>query len=170
MFGPTSVHFLIMALFFGLLAWAVLTDVEALRIPNRICLALVGLYPAHVLASGVAVDWPGALLVAAAVFVLGLVPFATGWVGGGDVKLMAATALWVGPASFSLFALVTSVVGGIIAVLMLSKVRFVVALVAEAIGCGAIRDVVLGRAIPYGVAIAAGGCTVGARMLVEAGG
>ena len=48
MFGPTSVHLLVLALFFGLLAVAVLTDVEALRIPNRLCLALVGIYPAHV--------------------------------------------------------------------------------------------------------------------------
>ncbi len=97
MFGPTSVHLLVMALFFGLLAVAVLTDVETLRIPNRLCLALVAIYPAHVLASPVAVDWPGALMLAVAVFAAGLVPFAAGWVGGGDVKLMAATALWVGP-------------------------------------------------------------------------
>jgi prepilin peptidase CpaA len=110
MFDPTSVHFLVMALFFGLLTVAVLTDVEALRIPNRLCLALG---PAHLLASPVAVDWPGALMLATAVFVVGLVPFAAGWIGGGDVKLTAATTLWVGPASFSLFVLATTIVGGV---------------------------------------------------------
>ena len=113
MFGPSSVHLLVMALFFGLLAVAVLTDVEALRIPNRLCLALVAIYPAHVLASPVAVDWTGAVMLAAAVFAAGLVPFAAGWVGGGDVKLMTVTTLWVGPASFVDFMLVTSVVGGV---------------------------------------------------------
>jgi prepilin peptidase CpaA len=170
MFGPTSVHLLVMALFFGLLAVAVLTDLEALRIPNRLCLALVGIYPAHVLASPVTPDWPGALMLAVAVFAAGLVPFAAGWVGGGDVKLMAATALWAGPASFSLLVLVTSVVGGVIAALMLSELRFTVARVAETAGFAEVRDIVLGRSIPYGVAIAAGGWVVGAGMLTAAGG
>jgi prepilin peptidase CpaA len=170
MFGPTSVHLLVMALFFGLLAVAVVTDLDALRIPNRLCLALAALYPAHLLASPTPVDWPGALLLAGAIFMGGLVPFAAGWVGGGDVKLMAATALWVGPASFSLFVLVTTVLGGVIAVLMLSELRFTVAQVAESAGCNEIRDIVLGRAIPYGVAIAVGGWVVGGRMLMAASG
>ena len=100
MLGPSSLYLFVMALFFGLLAVAVLADLEALRIPNRFCLALVAIYPAHVLASPVAVDWSGALMLVA-VFAAGLVPFAAGWVGGGDVKLMAATALWAGPTSFS---------------------------------------------------------------------
>jgi prepilin peptidase CpaA len=170
MFGPTSVHLLVMALFFGLLVVAVVTDIEALRIPNRLCLALAALYPAHLLASPIPVDWPGALLLAVAVFAAGLVPFAAGWVGGGDVKLMAATALWVGPASFSLFVLVTSLMGGVIGVLMLSRFRFVVAQIADTVGYNDIRDIILGRSIPYGVAIAVGGWVVGGRMLIAAGG
>jgi prepilin peptidase CpaA len=170
MFGPTSVHLLVMVLFFGLLAVAVLTDVEAFRIPNRLCLALAAIYPAHVLASPIPVDWPGAVMLAVAVFAAGLVPFAAGWVGGGDVKLMAATALWVGPASFSLFVLVTSLMGGVIGVLMLSRFRFVVAQIADTVGYNDIRDIILGRSIPYGVAIAVGGWVVGGRMLIAAGG
>jgi prepilin peptidase CpaA len=170
MFGPASVHFLVMALFFGLLAVAVLTDVEALRIPNRLCVTLVAIYPAHLLASPVAVDWPGALMLAVALFAAGLVLFAAGWVGGGDVKLMAATALWVGPVSFSLFVLVTTIVGGVIAALMLSEFRFTVAQLAETAGFSEVRDIVLGRSIPYGVAIAVGGWVVGGRMLMTAGG
>jgi prepilin peptidase CpaA len=169
MFGPASVHLLVMALFFGLLAVAVLTDVKTLRIPNRLCLAVVAIYPAHVLASPIPVDWPGALMLAAAVFVVGLASFAAGWVGGGDVKLMAATALWAGSASFIAFLLATSVVGGVIAVLMLSQVRFVVAQIAETAGFCEIRDVVLGRSIPYGVAIAAGGWVVGVRLIPASG-
>jgi prepilin peptidase CpaA len=170
MFTPASVHLLVMALFFGLLAVAVLTDVETLRIPNRLCLALVGIYPAHVLASPVAVDWPGALLLAAAVFAAGLASFAAGWVGGGDVKLMAATALWVGPGSFIDFLMVTAIAGGVIALLMLSGFRFAAAQLADSAGLADIRDVILGRSIPYGVAIAAGGWAAGYRMLMHSGG
>jgi prepilin peptidase CpaA len=170
MFGPASVHFFVMVLFFGLLAVAVLTDVETLRIPNRLCLALVAIYPAHLLASPIAVDWPGALLLATAVFVAGLGAFAARWMGGGDVKLMAATALWIGPAWFIDFLLVTAVVGGAIAVRMLSGVRFVAAQLADSAGFADVRDVILGRSIPYGVAIAAGGWAAGWRMLMAASG
>ena len=170
MFSPASIHLLVLGLFFGLLAVAVLTDVEALRIPNRLCLALIAIYPAHLLASPMAVDWPGALVLATAVFVAGLGAFAAGWMGGGDVKLMAATALWVGPGSFSLFVLVTAVVGGLISLLMLSGIRFTVAQIADSAGLGDIRDVILGRSIPYGVAIAAGGWVAGWRMLMNANG
>lgn len=170
MFTPASVHLFVLGLFFGLLAVAVLTDAETLRIPNRLCLALVAIYPAYLLASPIQVDWPGALLLATAVFAAGLGAFAAGWMGGGDVKLMAATALWVGPGSFSLFVLVTAVVGGLISLLMLSGIRFTVAQAAEAAGFADIRDVILGRSIPYGVAIAAGGWAAGWRMLMHAGG
>jgi prepilin peptidase CpaA len=109
-------------------------------------------------------------MLAIALFAASLVPFAAGWVGGGDVKLMAATALWVGPASFSLFVLVMTIVGGVMALLMLSKFRFTVAQLAETAGFSEIRDIVLGRSIPYGVAIAVGGWVVGGRMLMTAGG
>jgi prepilin peptidase CpaA len=170
MFSPASIYVLVLGLFFGLLAVAVLTDVETLRIPNRLCLALVAIYPAHVLASPIAVDWPGGLLLAGAVFGGGLVSFAAGWVGGGDVKLMAATALWVGPASFVDFLLVTAIAGGAIAVLMLSGIRFTMAQLADSAGFADIRDVILGRSIPYGVAIAVGGWVAAWRMLNAAGG
>jgi prepilin peptidase CpaA len=170
MFSPASVHVLVLGLFFGLLAVAVLTDVETLRIPNRLCLALVAIYPAHLLASPVAVDWPGALLLATVMFGGGLVSFAAGWMGGGDVKLMAATALWIGPGSFIDFLLVTAIAGGLISVLMLSGFRFTVAQIADSAGFADIRDVILGRSIPYGVAIAVGGWVAGWRMLMHAGG
>jgi prepilin peptidase CpaA len=170
MFTPASVHLFVMALFFGLLTVAVLTDVETLRIPNRLCLALVAIYPAHLLASPIRVDWPGALLLATAVFAAGLLSFAAGWVGGGDVKLMAATALWVGPGSFIDFLLITAIAGGIIAVLMLSGIRFAAAQIADSAGLADIRDVILGRSIPYGVAIAVGGWVAGSRMLMNPGG
>jgi prepilin peptidase CpaA len=170
MFIPASVHVIVLGLFFGLLAVAVLTDVETLRIPNRLCLALVAIYPAHVLASPVAVDWPGALLIATTVFAAGLGAFAAGWVGGGDVKLMAATALWIGPGSFIDFLLVTAIAGGLISVMMLSGIRFTAAQLADSTGLADIRDVLLGRSIPYGVAIAAGGWVAGSRMLMNPGG
>ena len=152
MFGPTSVHLLVMALFFGLLAVAVVTDIES------IC----------VFRTGSASPWP--LSIPRTFWrvrsrSIGRVRCCSqsrcsrrascrsrpAGVGGGDVKLMAATALWVGPASFSLFVLVTSLMGGVIGVLMLSRFRFVVAQIADTVGYNDIRDIILGRSIPYSV-------------------
>jgi prepilin peptidase CpaA len=95
------------SLFLGLLALAVATDLESMRIPNRICLLIVALYPCHVLAQAAPVDWLGAMAVAGAVFLVGLIPFAFRLMGGGDVKLMAAVALWAGPALSIQFLAVT---------------------------------------------------------------
>jgi hypothetical protein len=46
----------------------------------------------------------------------------------------------------------------------------VVAQIADTVGYNDIRDIILGRSIPYGVAIAVGGWVVGGRMLIAAGG
>ena len=158
------------ALFLGLLALAVATDLEAMRIPNRICLLIVALYPCHVLAHSAPVDWLGAVAVAVAVFLVGLIPFVFRLMGGGDVKLMAAVALWAGPALSIQFLAVTFFLGGLMALLMISPFRFAVARTCEAIGCDDIGEIVLNRAIPYAVAIAAGGyLTVGPELLSAIG-
>jgi prepilin peptidase CpaA len=151
----TTEHFAI-TLFLGLLGLAVVTDLAELRIPNRICLLIALLYPCHVLASPEPVNWAGALAVAAGVFVIGLIPFSAGVMGGGDVKLMAATALWAGPSLVVDFLLLTTLVGGALALLMVTRHRFALANLLDSVGAMDLRDVLLGRAIPYGTAIAAG--------------
>jgi prepilin peptidase CpaA len=102
------------------------------------------------LASG---RWPviGAAIVAAAVvFLTGVLLFRSGWVGGGDVKLMTALALWAGPGGLLQFALLTSLVGGVVSLACL--------------GCEILRRWRGGGGtslaqieVPYGVAIALGG-------------
>ncbi len=157
-------------LLLGLLALAVVTDVESMRIPNRICLCIAALYPCHVLASTVSIDWPGAVAAAAAVFVIGLIPFLFRLMGGGDVKLMAAVALWAGPAVVIDFMAVTFFLGGVMALLMISPLRFALASTCEAMGRSDVGKVLLNRAIPYAVAIAAGGyLTVGPELLSALG-
>jgi prepilin peptidase CpaA len=166
MHAVASLDFLAVSLFLGLLALAVVTDLDAMRIPNRICLAIAALYPVHVLAGGVAIDWPAAVLAAGAVFAFGLIPFCLGLMGGGDVKLMAAAALWAGPAAALEFVLVTTFLGGLMAMVMMSPYRFAVALALARIGRNDIGAVLMGRVIPYAVAIAAGGwLTIGPPLL-----
>lgn len=161
-----SIHTCVVALFAAILGLALVSDVESLRIPNRYCAALLLLYPAHLFSAGTSVDWPGALLVASAVFLAGLVPFSRGWMGGGDVKLMAAVALWMGPDAVLPFLMVTVSLGGIIAALMVSRLRLPLARVAEVVGFSDVGEVLLGRSIPYGIAIALAGWIVGGPHLM----
>jgi prepilin peptidase CpaA len=120
--------------------------------------------------TGGSVAWLPAIGVALAVFVAGFVPFGLGWMGGGDVKLMAATALWAGPALTLDFLLLTAVAGGACALVMLAPSRFALARAFEAVGAGRLRDAVLGRSIPYAVAIAIGAAgSIGPTLLHRAG-
>src|ERR687891_350161 len=90
---------LIWLLLAGLVALLVLDaviDLRERRIPNWLTGGVAALYPLYVLASPMTVAWLGALAVAAAAFLFGLVLFARQLMGGGDVKLIAAVTLWTG--------------------------------------------------------------------------
>jgi len=142
------VHILVLLAFATLLLWAAGEDVRRLIIPNWISLAIAGLYPLHVLLGPAAVDWLSAAGLAALTLAVGFALFAANLVGGGDVKLMAAVALWAGPSDFPLLITVTAVAGGVVALaLLLSRWRSRKAETRSGV-------------MPYGVAIAAGGLMV----------
>lgn len=121
-----------------------------LIIPNWISLAIVGLYPAYVLTSPVPPGWLLAAGLAALTLVVGFALFVANLMGGGDVKLMAAVALWAGPTGFPMLVIVTAIAGGLVAMALLLFRRLI-----AADGGGPRKDV-----MPYGVAIAAGGLMV----------
>jgi prepilin peptidase CpaA len=149
-------------LFLGLIAWAAYSDGTSLRIPNAISVGLAALYPVHVIACPVAVDWLGALLVAGLLFVAGLALFARGLLGGGDVKLLSAASLWAGPSLSPAFLTVMGLVGGLIASLiwLLSQMRRRRAAASSgSANFGVVAAPV--EAVPYGIAIAAGAAYVG---------
>ncbi|MBJ7443416.1 MAG: prepilin peptidase [Sphingobium sp.] len=80
----------------ALLIAAAITDLRARIISNRLNLAVALLAPLWWLANGYAL-WPDMavqLLVGAAIFTLFAALFALGMMGGGDVKLLTALALW----------------------------------------------------------------------------
>jgi prepilin peptidase CpaA len=114
MFANPFVNQASLLIFAGLLIAAAVEDVRRLIIPNRYCLAIVLLYPLHVLASSAPVDWTGGLVVGGALLVVGFVLFALGFIGGGDAKLLAAAAPWAGPALLPEFVLVTALAGGVV--------------------------------------------------------
>ncbi len=96
----------------GLLVVAVYGDLRRREIPDWSTLGLAALFLILQLYRG---HWQAIgedLLVAVAVFGVGVGLFRFGLLGGGDVKLMSVLALWAGPAGILQFVLLTSFAGG----------------------------------------------------------
>lgn len=155
-----TIRYSIILAFSGLLAWAVVSDFLYLTIPNRIPVLLAVLFAARVLADAGQVDWIGGLLVGTAVFAVGVALFSFRLMGGGDVKLMSAIALWAGPQNIFAFLVFTGVAGGVLSLLSLTRWRTVAAYTLRVVAGRDFTDVADDRQIPYGAAIAAGGAYV----------
>ncbi|MDQ4421090.1 prepilin peptidase [Sphingobium sp. DEHP117] len=99
-----------------LLVAAAVTDIRARIISNRLNLAIALLAPLYWLASGIPA-WPDmALQVGMGIGMFGIFAalFALGMMGGGDVKLLAAVALWFPWQALGFLLLLMSVVGGVV--------------------------------------------------------
>jgi prepilin peptidase CpaA len=106
-------------LFYGLLVGAGVFDVLKFRIPNAIVVALPVLFVvAAVFASGT-VDWLGHLGAGAVVLVCSALLFHFNLLGGGDAKLLAALAIWAGFDSLLPFLIAVSLLGGLLAMVLL---------------------------------------------------
>jgi prepilin peptidase CpaA len=127
------------AVFALALATAALTDLRSRTIPNAIPLVLMAAFPIAAWAAGMSAGqmaWHLAAGAAGLGVAAGL--FAVRAWGGGDAKLAATAALWLGFAPLPRFVLVMALTGGGLALIML---------------------LTQGRRarIPYGIAIAAAG-------------
>jgi prepilin peptidase CpaA len=110
-----NAHFTILDLLGVLLAAAAAADVASRRIPNALVLPIAaGGLVAQWLASGPAAAGLSALVALGVLAVL-LLPWMSGKLGGGDVKLIAATALWIGPSLVLPFLAFTAVAGAPVA-------------------------------------------------------
>jgi prepilin peptidase CpaA len=140
---------------------AAVKDATSFTIPNRLSIALAAVFPAAALAFRMPIDEIGLhAAVGLAALVLGMAMFALRWIGGGDAKLFAAAALWLGWPAAGPFLLVTSLAGGALAV---SLVGLRSIWLRPLIVGGPARFVRLaepGENAPYGVAIAVGALAV----------
>lgn len=147
MFNGTLTDLLLIALA-AILVFAAVVDVRTFTISNRLNLTVALLAPVY-WASVALSPWPDmAAQVAGATLVFALLAgaFYAGMMGGGDVKLAAALALWFSPVSTIRFLVLTSIAGGVLTLVVLALHR------------ARKRE---GRPeIPYGVAIAIGGLAI----------
>lgn len=159
------IHTTLIAVFLTLLAMAALSDVGSYRIPNRITIAIAALYPFHVLLSPVAIDWTGGLVVAGIVLTIGFVMFAFNVLGGGDVKMLAATVLWAGPELVFDFFIFTTLTGGLISLFWISPLRHQLALAVDRFSDSGKGNSLSATMVPYGLAVAVGGVAVAINIL-----
>ena len=144
-FGFTESLLAILAL---LLVVAALIEVRTSVISNRLNLAVALLAPVVWWSIGLPL-WPNVaiqLALALGVFTLLALPFCLGMMGGGDVKLGAALALWFPPDAILAFLVIMSLAGGVLTLVVVAVHR--------------LRKKEGRPEIPYGVAIAIGGLAI----------
>jgi prepilin peptidase CpaA len=139
----------------ALLVVAAIIDVRTFTISNRLNLTVALLAPLYWLSVAIT-PWPGIaiqLAAGATVFAILAGAFYAGMMGGGDVKLAAALALWFPPSVTLRFLVLMSIAGGVLTVGLLVWHRT------------KRRE---GRPeIPYGVAIAFGGLAILAQRFLN---
>ena len=102
-----------------LLIVAAFTDLRERKIANWLNATIAISAPLFWWASGLSL-WPGVAMqlgVAVAAFVILAGLFALKAMGGGDVKLLTALALWVPPAAFLKLVVIMAIAGGVLTIL-----------------------------------------------------
>ena len=154
MFNGAFTDLLLIALA-AILVVAAVIDLRTFTISNRLNLCVALLAPLYWVSIALS-PWPGIaiqLAAAATVFAVLAAAFYAGMMGGGDVKLAAALALWFSPLVTLRFLVLMSIAGGVLtlAILVWHRARR--------------RE---GRPqVPYGVAIAFGGLAILAQRFLN---
>jgi prepilin peptidase CpaA len=90
------------------------------------------------------------------VLVMAFAMFSAGWIGGGDAKLAAATALWMGWGLVLDYGVAASIGGGLLTLgLLTARATPLPAILAGFPAIGRLHDPKSG--VPYGIALAAAG-------------
>jgi prepilin peptidase CpaA len=140
---------------------AAVKDATSFTIPNRLSIALAAVFPAAALAFRMPMGEIGLhAAVGLAALVLGMAMFALRWIGGGDAKLFAAAALWLGWPAAGPFLLVTSLAGGALAVGLVGLRSIWLRPLIVGGPAWFMRLAEPGENAPYGVAIAVGALAV----------
>jgi prepilin peptidase CpaA len=150
---PLLAAFTAILSFAGAMIWAGIGDLTTMRIRNELVLALIALYAALAPLAGFGVAEIGlSAAVALAIFLCTFIFFALGWIGGGDAKLAAVIALWLGADQVLAFVVYAGLFGG---ALTLALLQFrMLPLPAQFLGVPWIARLHAPETgIPYGVAL-----------------
>jgi prepilin peptidase CpaA len=147
-------------LFPAIMAFAASSDLLTMTISNRVSLILIAGFFALAVATGMgATEVAWNVGAAAIVLVVAFGFFARGWIGGGDAKLAAATALWLGFDHLLPYLLYASLFGGALTLLLVQfRMAPLPALLARQEWLQRLHRKDAG--VPYGIALAAAALAV----------
>ncbi len=153
----TLLHLSLLAFFPALMALSASMDLLTFTIPNRICVALaLGYFVFAALLGVPAVDILLNLSCALAILAIAFVMFTFGWIGGGDAKLAAATAAWLGWTAILDYGLAAALFGGVLTLGILgARTAPLPAMFGRIDWLARLHDAKAG--VPYGIALAAAG-------------
>jgi prepilin peptidase CpaA len=147
-------------LFPALMAFAASSDLLTMTISNRLSLALAGGFFLLIAVTGMSLYAIGMHLAAATVvLVVAFIFFSQGWIGGGDAKLAAATALWFGFDHLLDYLMYASLFGGALTltIIQFRKIPLPAVLARQN---WILRLHETDGGIPYGIALAAAALAV----------
>jgi prepilin peptidase CpaA len=147
-------------LFPSLMAFSAFSDLFTMTISNRISLILVAGFAVMAALIGMnSSDLLSHLGAGLAVLAVTFTLFACGWIGGGDAKLAAATALWLGFDPLMEYFLAASIFGGILTLFIMRFRLMQIPAVLQGQEW-AVRLHRVDAGVPYGIALAAAALTV----------
>lgn len=146
---------LALLVFPAIMVFAAASDLLTMRISNLSVLALLVGFAVLVPFTGLGLEQIGMhLAVAAVVLLLGFTFFAFGWVGGGDAKLAAAIALWLGLGQILPFIVYAGLWGGLLTTTLLVIRRWPLPETFRRVTwVDRLHDT--SKGVPYGLALAA---------------
>ena len=147
-------------MFPALMAFAASSDLFTMTISNRLSLALASGFLLLAIVTGMSLGAIGMHLAAASlVLVIAFGFFSQGWVGGGDAKLVAATALWFGFDYLLDYMIYAALFGGVLTLILLQFRRLPLPeSLARQKWIERLHNA--GSGVPYGIALAAAALVV----------
>lgn len=147
----------LLVIFPALMAFAAFSDLFTMTISNWVSIVLVVAFV--VVAALLGMPFSTILqhlACGAAVLVVSFILFAFGWIGGGDAKLAATTAVWMGFEHLAEYGMGSAIIGGLLTLALLQFRRLPMPAWARA------RDWVMRlhdkeSGVPYGIALAIAG-------------
>ncbi|HEY7242725.1 MAG TPA: prepilin peptidase [Xanthobacteraceae bacterium] len=149
-----------LTLFPAMMAFAASSDLLTMTISNRVSIFLAAGFFALAGASGMtASDMLSHVAASGTVLLVAFGFFTRGWIGGGDAKLAASTALWLGFSHLLPYLVYASLFGG---ALTLALIQFRVAPLPGRLARHEWLQRLHSRegGVPYGIALAAAALTV----------